>query len=345
MVSSKNPAPAIRRNQGPDILLTLRESLIEESQASRLKRGRACDPARRDSETARKDYRAPIITVAEPSTDAAPLQNLQPDETAADDSAAVAPVDNSLDQNSRQSSFQIDGMTSESPTIAPAEHSLDVDPRQTSLKPDRSTGDDNAKIALAAHLTGQNRQQPSTQSDRFAGDKPSVRQRAFRTVARGLVLVAIVGGAFTLLSYENDGKRDIVKAWNLLSQLWLLAAPGTNPTRGITTAAVSRPSPQPPIQLTVVPLAAPGIQPAAAVATGSSSSSPQEIETLVKDLGMVRRLVEDLVAKQDQLAQDIATLQAAEANVSEKIASLSQSATVHIRPRKRALRKPPQLGQ
>ena len=315
MVFPKKPAPAIR-DRGPDILLAIREGLID----SCLK---GSGILRRNGE------------VVEPSNDAAPLQSLQ---AADDDSAITPPPDNSLDRHSRQSNLRTAGLNNEGPTIVPSELSLDVDLRHSTFPPDRNT--DNPKIARVLHLTSGNLQQSSLHSDGLTSDKPSVGYRALRTVASGIVLVAMGVSAFVLLSYDNHGKRNIIGAWDHLSQRWLQTAPGTNPTPAATAVAVSKPSPQAPIQVTAVSAAAPSVQPPAALPIGSPSDS-QSVEAVVKELGIVRHLVEGLVAKQDQLARDIAVLQAAEADVKEKIASLPQSSTAHVRPRKRILKKSP----
>jgi hypothetical protein len=145
--------------------------------------------------------------------------------------------------------------------------------------------------------------------------------------------------ALALLSYDNDGKRNIVRSWDYFSQRWLQTAPGTNSVPAATAVVVLKPSPQAPLQVTAVAPAAPSTLPAAPLATGTSSDSQQQVDALVKDLAIVRHLVEDLAAKQDQLARDIAALQAGEADVREKIASLPQSSPVHTRPRKRLSKK------
>ena len=49
---------------------------------------------------------------------------------------------------------------------------------------------------------------------------------------------------------------------------------------------------------------------------------------MVSDLAVVRRIVEQLAAKQEQMAQDIATLQATKQNVSEKKSLLPQTSAV-----------------
>ena len=371
MDSSKSRAPAIRRSQGPDILLALRESLIEDSQASQLKERLTCGPARRNNDAAGQDYRAPVFMVTEPSTNSARMRSLQHDgahDGAAADSAFVAPADHSLDQNLRQLSSRVAGLTSKSPTIAPTEHSLDVDPRrsrlqtgkpgieissiepagdspreiprQLSLPTDEVTGEDNPKIATVVQVTHRDPRQSELQAGGVARERPSVGRRALRTVACGFVLVAVAVSAFALLSFDNDGKRNFVGSWDYISQRWSQIAHDTDPAPAATVVVVSKPSPQAPLQVTAVASPTPAsTQPAAPLATGSSTDSQQQVDALVKDLAIVRHLVEGLAAKQDQLARDIAALQAGEANVREQIASLPQPATVRVRPKKRLLKK------
>jgi uncharacterized protein YoxC len=54
----------------------------------------------------------------------------------------------------------------------------------------------------------------------------------------------------------------------------------------------------------------------------------QQVSALMNDLAVMRRDVEQLSGKQDQMSQDIATVQATEQNVSERISSLTQPAPI-----------------
>ena len=206
------------------------------------------------------------------------MRSLQHDGAAAG-SAFVAPAGHSLDQNSRQLSSRIAGLSSKSPTIAPTEHSLDVDPRrsrlqtgkltseissiepagdllgeiprQLSLPPDKVTGEDNPKIATVVQLTRRNPRQSELQTGSVASERPSVGRRALRTVARGFVLIAMAVSAFALLSFDNDGKRNFVRSWDYLSQRWLQIADGTDP-RPLLQQSRSKAVPQAPLQVTAV---------------------------------------------------------------------------------------------
>jgi hypothetical protein len=58
----------------------------------------------------------------------------------------------------------------------------------------------------------------------------------------------------------------------------------------------------------------------------------QQVSALMNDLAVMRRDVEQLSGKQDQMSQDIATVQATEQNVSERISSLTQPAPIPAQP-------------
>jgi hypothetical protein len=193
------------------------------------------------------------------------------------------------------------------PSITPAEPSLDPNPQQASL-----------------------------QKDRISNDKPSVGWRVFLTVARGFIVIAMVGAAFALLSYGDDKQRDLVRARDL-SLNWLSSVLRSDSYQGSDGAAepVSKPSGQTPSPSTTLPPGAPSIQSAQApAATESSPDLQHQFETMASDVAVVRRLIEQLSARDDQMARDIATMQAAEQNVSQKLLSLPQSPTVRI-PRKK----------
>jgi hypothetical protein len=63
----------------------------------------------------------------------------------------------------------------------------------------------------------------------------------------------------------------------------------------------------------------------------------QQIEPITRDLTIVRRSLEQIAAKQEQMAQNIATLQAAEQDIRQKMSSPPQS-------RPAPPRKPPEAA-
>jgi hypothetical protein len=92
------------------------------------------------------------------------------------------------------------------PSITPAEPSVELNPPQVIL-----------------------------QSDRISSDRPSVGSRVFRTVARGFIVITMVGAAFSLLSYGDEREKDIVSAWDR-SLSWLSSVSRTNSSEGSNVA-------------------------------------------------------------------------------------------------------------
>ncbi len=138
----------------------------------------------------------------------------------------------------------------------------------------------------------------------------SVGRRVFRAFAYGFIIIVTVGAALAWQP-SDDKTKDIVRAWGIsLSQLSSVLGTKSPAASDVAAKPVSKTSEQ------------------ASVAAGSSPEAQYHLETMGSDLAVVRRIVEQLAAKQEQMAQDIATLQAAEQNVSEKKSSLPQSSAV-----------------
>jgi hypothetical protein len=145
-------------------------------------------------------------------------------------------------------------------------------------------------------------------NDLFASDRPSTARRITRAFARYFVAV-LVGVAATLgwQSYGDDA-MEMVRArdpW----LAWLLPVSTTKPTAPVTSAEVQ-----------------------------------QQLKPMALDIALVRRSVEQFAANQDQLArkeeqmaQAIAALQAAEQDISQKISAPPPPKAVHVPPP-----KPPQ---
>ncbi len=194
-------------------------------------------------------------------------------------------------------------------------------------------------IAPMAPSLALNAQLATPPSDRIATKRPSVARRVFRTGARGFIVIVVVGGTFALLSSGDVKKQDILGTWDL-SLSWLSSVLHTNLSQSYEVAAgsISKPLDQTPSQNTALLPATPGIQSApASVVIESSPETQHRLETMASDLADVRRLVERLAARQDQMARDIATLQTAEQTLSERLSSLPEPPAVHL-PRKKAIR-------
>ena len=145
----------------------------------------------------------------------------------------------------------------------------------------------------------------SLKHDQVAGDRPPLGRRIFRTVSQFLIVVLIGVGATLAWQSYGDAAREMVIA-RAPTMAWLLSVSTTR------SPAVAATSPDP----------------------------VQQLGPLASNLDVVRRSVEQLAAKQDQMAQNIATLQAVEEDIRQKMSytppSPSQQAASIPQP------KPPQ---
>jgi len=122
--------------------------------------------------------------------------------------------------------------------------------------------------------------------DHVASDRPSIGRRIFRTLTRFIIAVLIGIGATLAWQSHGDAAREMVVA-RAPSLGWLLSVSTTK------SPAVAATAPDP----------------------------LQQLEPLAANLDVVRRGVEQLAAKQEQMAQNIATLQALEEDIRQKVSS------------------------
>ena len=122
--------------------------------------------------------------------------------------------------------------------------------------------------------------------DQVASDRPSIGRRIFRTLTRFIIAVLIGIGATLAWQSHGDAAREMVVA-RAPSLGWLLSVSTTKSPAVAATA----PDPLP------------------------------QLEPLASNLDVVRRSVEQLAAKQEQMAQNIATLQALEEDIRQKVSS------------------------
>lgn len=169
-------------------------------------------------------------------------------------------------------------------------------------------------IAPVEPSIGVNPRQASFQSDGISRGR-AVGRRVFRTFAYGFIIIVTVGAALAWQS-SDDKTKDMVRAWgSSLSQLSSVLNTKSPAASDVAAKPVSKTSEQ------------------ASVAAGSSPEAQHQLETMVSDLADLRRIVEQFAAKQEQMAQDVATLQAAKQNVSEKKSSLAQSSSAFPPPK------------
>ena len=130
----------------------------------------------------------------------------------------------------------------------------------------------------------------SLRDDQVASDRPPVGRRLLRTLTRFFIAVLIgVGGTLAWQS-QGDAAREMVVA-RAPTLAWLLSVSTTK------SPAVAATSPDP----------------------------VQQLGPLASNLDIVRRSVEQLAAKQDQMAQTIAALQAVEEDIRQKMSSTPPS--------------------
>jgi hypothetical protein len=149
--------------------------------------------------------------------------------------------------------------------------------------------------------SGTSRRASGFKNAQFRSDRPSIGRRLTRSLARFVFAVLIgVGGTLAWQSYGGE----VVRAW-VPSLGWLL--PASPPGPAVT-----------------------------------STELQQQLKPMAIDLALVRRSEEQLATnqdqlarKQDQMAQAIATLQAAERDLSQQILALAPPApkAVHVSPK------------
>jgi hypothetical protein len=157
----------------------------------------------------------------------------------------------------------------------------------------------------------------------LASDVPSSGRRIIRAAGRYLLAVLIgVSATLAWQAYGDEGKQLLIARVPSLG--WLLPVSPKSPSDGVVAA-------QNPVVPQPMPIAHAG-ETSAAV---SSQELVQQLQPVVNDLAIVRHSLEQLAGKQDQIAQSIATLQAAEQDIQQKISTPPA-------PRPAPPRKPPQ---
>ena len=164
--------------------------------------------------------------------------------------------------------------------------------------------------AISDQPIPERREKPSIRSprssslriDRVVSDRPSVGRRLFRALTRFLIAVLIGVGGTLAWQYRGDAAREMVVA-RAPTLAWLLSVSTVAP-------AVAATSPDP----------------------------VQQLAPLASSLDAVRRSVEQLAARQDQMAQNLAKLQAVEEDIRQTMSSPAQSQPAASIPQ----HKPPQ---
>jgi hypothetical protein len=151
--------------------------------------------------------------------------------------------------------------------------------------------------------------------EEIAGNKSSFGRRIFRTFAYGLTVAALLAIAWQ--AYQDDAIKRTLIDWERSSLAWLSSQSRqrSSDDRSLPAASIKTDQEH-------------------AVAQAESTSEladvsravQQQLQAVASDLAIVRRTAEQIASKQEQMAQDIATLQASERDVTQKISSLAQAA-------------------
>ena len=159
-------------------------------------------------------------------------------------------------------------------------------------------------------------------NDHFGIDRPSIGRRMFRALVRFFIAALIgVGATLAWQSYGEEAK-EMVRTW-IPSVAWLLPVSTTNSSPdGLMLAQEAAPPQSASVTQTSAPTAA--------------ATSPElvQLEPMARDLAVMRRSLEQLAAKQEQMAQNIATVQAIDQDIRQKMSSRPPSPAVPVPPRK-----------
>ena len=124
--------------------------------------------------------------------------------------------------------------------------------------------------------------------DQIGRDRLPIGSRTFRSLARFFIAALIgVGATFAWRSYGDEAK-EMIRTW-------------ASPLSQLLSASTTKSPPAP--------------------ASVTSPGVVQQLEAMTRDLADVRNSVEQFAAKQEQTNHDIATLQAAEQDVKQKMSS------------------------
>jgi hypothetical protein len=135
--------------------------------------------------------------------------------------------------------------------------------------------------------------------------RPSVATQVFRTLAWGFLVTVIVGAALVWNS-SDDKTKDMIRAW-VISPSGSSSVLRNNSHAGFDVVAepVSKTSDGAAIQDAAPLQAAPVNQSTpASLAAALSTENQHRLDTMGNDIAVVQRLVEKLVTRQEQMAQD-----------------------------------------
>jgi hypothetical protein len=165
-----------------------------------------------------------------------------------------------------------------------------------------------------------------------SGNRRSIGSEVLRLFVFGLI-IATVGGAAFASQYGDDNIKETLGILQS-SVSALLPEVGTSPSAAIPEGSSKnsdRVSPQDKTSAENTRLAQSS---PASVTAASSPQVQQQLATMAGELAIVRGLAEQLTVSQKKMAQDIAALETAKDNLSQKMWWLYQSSAFNAQPHK-----------
>lgn len=248
-----------------------------------------------------------------------------------------------------------------------------------SLRPQAGGSFDNHKAGRAFHLSpGIAAAEPTVDLKRPpATKKRSFASRLSRVIVNCLIIFALVGAAVAWGQYADDQTKTEIQAqaaktWDLASG-WLSSALHMDTWRSSDVAAmpnpqnasetstqaslrdaaasqaapVSQPASEPAPRL---PAARPALAPAQAPAVAQPVQAPvateltpqvqQKFDALQNDIADIRRLVERVASRQEQITRDMMTLQTTQQLLARKLSTSPQAAVAPPAPRVKRMSYP-----
>jgi hypothetical protein len=170
------------------------------------------------------------------------------------------------------------------------------------------------------------------------GNRPSLVRQVFRALIYSMLIVAIAGLPLAW-QFGDKNTKEMIRAWAIPMEKWALAfgaktspvaaemsSSAPNVAKMVPKIADGAPTPdtsalQAARNAQLMPTAAPASPPA-----GPSAELQRQLEAISSELAIVRRMVEQLGARQGQMAEELAALQSAEHDISQKLPPAPQAA-------------------
>ncbi len=137
-----------------------------------------------------------------------------------------------------------------------------------------------------------------------------------RTIVYGVIAAVVAFGG--LQAYSNETTKEAISAWWGSSAAWASFLQQQSPIGAKGGAATNHRSLAPTASATT-------LTPEATEASKLSHEIQQQLQTIASDLTVVRRTVEQLATEQDQMAQEISSVQATQQNAMKTTSSIAQT--------------------